>query len=178
MWVQEHTNQVKEQYEFPSWSWAAWEGPKDFTKMVHNEDVQVRIYLNDNSSIDLCDKSIKDLPEYLELKAKHRLTLQTYIFKPDSLIQVDRTRYHEYAYTINEYHCALQHYLGKEADENVLDNIRNGVLKLVYTGSTTHPASGYLFEARFIIGRTKGDDSLKRVGLLKMKFHKGQDEIN
>jgi hypothetical protein len=177
-WFQENKNQVKQQSDFPSWSWAAWEGPKDYTQLVHTEDIQVKFYLNDNSTIDLSNKLIKDHLKNLELKATHRVTLQTYVLKPDSLTKVEEgKRYNEYTYTINKYRCALQHCLGVEEDENVVENIRNGRFKLVYTGSLLHAASRISPEARFIIGRNKGD-SLERVGLFKMIFDMDQNEMN
>ena len=79
--------------------------------------------------------------------------------------------------TINECPCALQHYLGIEKDENVLENIRKGVFKLVYTGSLYYALPRVSPEARFIIGRNKGD-SLERVGSLKMMFDMGAFDMD
>lgn len=176
-WLHENKNQVKQQPDFPSWSWAAWEGPKDYNPLIHTKDIQVKFYLDDNSTIELSKKTIKDQLGNLELKATHRLTLQTYILKPDSLIKVERTIDNEYAYTINECPCALQHYLGIEKDENVLENIRKGVFKLIYTGSLYYALRRVSPEARFIIGRNKGD-SLERVGSLKMMFDMGAFDMD
>ncbi|KAF1990590.1 HET-domain-containing protein [Aulographum hederae CBS 113979] len=183
-WAQESRSPLKPEKTFPSWAWAAWEGPKDYNQLVHTEDIGVTFHLNDGSKLDLSNDSIENDSAKLERHTSHRITLQTYILTPDTLVKSDGKVFYEYIYTFNNYRCAIQHYLGNEADELVLEKICNETCKLVYTGSLLHAGSRISAEARFLIARDTGNGdgdgnqlTLERIGLLKIMFDMNQDEM-
>lgn len=175
-WLQKHNTKLKQQPKFPSWSWAAWEGPQEYNQLEDTEDVLVKFHLNDGSAIDMSEESIRDQLSILERRATHRLTLQTYVLKPESLVKFDGQTHNDYTYRLNKYRCAVQQYLGPEEVEMVLENIRDGTFKLIYVGSLLHAGSRISAEARFIIGRTKGD-AMERIGLLKVEFDMDQNQM-
>lgn len=167
-WFKDNETPLKQQLGFPSWSWAAWKGPKDLHLLRHTEDVQVKLQLNGDSIIDLCStESIKDHLEDLEVKAPTCLLLQTFVLRPKNLTKKIFTLYAGSSLSINPFDGILHHYLGKEKDELVIAGIRNGTFKLLYIGSNS-----YLM--KFIIGRTN-QESLVRVGVLNLPFGESQD---
>jgi hypothetical protein len=176
-WFREYKEQVKQSPEFPSWSWAAWGGPQDYSSLNSTKDLRVKFYLTDDSTIDLSNETTKDELRNLESKATHRFTLQTFVLNPDSIIAQNGK-----LYLYNEHHqyffhpFKVQHYLGKDQDDKVVENIRIGTFKLIYIGSVHLAASRVQPQMRFIIGRDK-EDSLERIGLLKVKLNLSEDEL-
>jgi hypothetical protein len=176
-WFREFRDQVKRSPEFPSWSWAAWEGQQDYSSRNSTKDLRVKFYLTDGSTIDLSNESTKDELRDLESEATHRFSLQTFILSPDSIIAHDGKLYlycEPRQYFLNSF--KVQHYLGKDEDDKTLENIRIGTFKLIYVGTVHHAASRIQPELRFIIGRTK-EDSLERIGLMKVKLNLSEDEM-
>ncbi|EHK99216.1 hypothetical protein M7I_4898 [Glarea lozoyensis 74030] len=176
-WFREFRDQVKRSPEFPSWSWAAWEGQQDYSSLNSTKDLRVKFYLTDGSPVDLSNESTKEELRGLESKATHRFTLQTFILNPDSITAHDSKLYlyHEARQNFFE-PMKVQHYLGRDEDDKTLEQIRIGVFKLIYVGTVHHAASRIQPQMRFIVGRNK-EDSLERIGLMKVKLGTSEDEM-
>jgi hypothetical protein len=85
-WFQENREQLRQSSEFPSWSWAAWNGTKDYNGLNSTKDIRVRFYLTDGSIIDLSNETTEDELTDLESKSTRCFTLRTFVLKPDSII--------------------------------------------------------------------------------------------
>lgn len=122
--------------------------------------------LNDNSTVDFSDESARDQLAILELKATYRLMMQTFVLRPQTLVEGMEWRLR---YAPNDKYCEVRHCLGREQDEMLHESIINGTFKLLFTGM------GHVGELAFIIGRSNGE-SLERVGTLKIHRFKSMEE--